>query len=102
LTSEFEAFARLERLLGRLLLVGLTTASVTLALGLSLLIAAPANGAGGMLLTAGLMVLMATPMLRIVASLVEYVRMGEWFFVLTTSVVFVELAVGVLIALKRS
>ena len=42
---------------------------------------------------------MATPMLRVVVSIVEYVRIREWFFVLTTLVVLTELAVGVLYAL---
>jgi uncharacterized membrane protein len=102
MTNEFEAFAKLERQLGRLLLIGLTTASVLLAFGLVLLIAAPGGGTASMLLTTGLIILMATPMLRVVASLVEYVRMREWFFVLTTSVVFLELAAGVVIALRRS
>jgi uncharacterized membrane protein len=102
MTNGLEAFGRLERLLGRLLLIGLTAASVSLALGLVLLIAAPAGNAAGLLLTAGLIILMATPMLRIVVALVEYVRMGEWFFVLTTTVVFLELAVGVIVALRRS
>jgi hypothetical protein len=34
-------------------------------------------------------------------SAVEYVRMREWFFVLTTLVVLVELAIGVAVALRR-
>jgi hypothetical protein len=34
-------------------------------------------------------------------SMVEYVRMGEWVFVLTTLVVIVELGVGVWYALRR-
>jgi hypothetical protein len=100
--NEFEAFGRLERMLGRLLLAGWTTASVVLSLGLVLQIAAPAGHAAALFLSAGLMILMATPMLRIVVSLVEYVRMREWFFVMTTAIVFVELAVGVLFALRKS
>ena len=35
------------------------------------------NGA----LTLGLLVLMATPILRVLVSLVVYVRMRDWFFV---------------------
>jgi uncharacterized membrane protein len=101
MTNELEAFARLERQLGRLLMMGLTTASVLLSLGLLLLMATPTSGVAGTLLTAGLMILMGTPMLRVLASIVEYARMGEWFFVVTTLVVFVELAVGVVVALRR-
>ena len=102
MTNELEAFARLERQLGRLLLIGVTTSSVLLSFGLVFLIAAPGSGTPGMLLTAGLLILMATPMLRILASLVEYVRMKEWLFVLTTSIVLLELSVGVVVALRRA
>ena len=44
---------------------------------------------------------MATPMLRVVVSIVEYVRIREWFFVLTTLIVLTELVGGVLYALHR-
>ena len=101
MTNEFEAFARLERQLGRLLLIGLTTASALLSLGLVVQIAAPASSVSGTLLTMGLVTLMATPMLRVVASIVEYARMREWFFVLTTLVVLAELTVSVVVALRR-
>jgi uncharacterized membrane protein len=101
MTNEFEAFARLERQLGRLLLIGLSTASALLSLGLVVQIAAPAGSVSGTLLTMGLVTLMATPMLRVVASIVEYARMREWFFVLTTLVVLAELTVSVVVALRR-
>jgi uncharacterized membrane protein len=101
MTNEFEAFARLERQLGRLLLIGLSTASALLSLGLVVQIAAPASSVSGTLLTMGLVTLMATPMLRVVASIVEYARMREWFFVLTTLVVLAELTVSVVVALRR-
>ena len=101
MTNEFEAFAKLERHLGRLLLIGLATASALLSLGLVMQIAAPAGSASGTLLTMGLVTLMATPMLRVVASIVEYARMKEWFFVLITLVVLAELSVSVVVALRR-
>lgn len=101
MTNELEAFARLERQLGRLLIFGVTTASVLLSFGLLLQIVAPAGDAAGTLLAAGLIMLMATPMLRVIISVVEYAKMGEWFFVLTTLIVLVELSAGVVIALQR-
>ena len=101
MTNEFEAFARLERHLGRLLLIGLATASALLTLGLVMQIAVPAGNGSGTLLTMGLVTLMATPMLRVIASVVEYARMREWFFVLTTLVVLAELTVSVVVALRR-
>ena len=88
-----EAVARLEVQLGRLLFAGVTTAAVCLAAGLALWMANVTPGAAGMLLTTGLIVLMMTPIARVVASMIVYVRMRDWFFVVTTLMVF-----GVLIA----
>ena len=42
-------------------------------------------------LTGGLIVLMLTPLARVVASLVAYVRLGDWLFVATTMIVFAVL-----------
>jgi hypothetical protein len=87
------AIARLEILLGRLLFTGVTAAALCLAVGLALWVAgAPGRVANG-LLTTGLIILMLTPIARVVASLIVYVRMRDWFFVATTLMVF-----GVLIA----
>ncbi len=52
------------------------------------------------MLNAGLLVLMATPMLRVLLSVVEYVRMGDWFFASTTLAVIAELSVTVWSALR--
>ena len=101
MTSELEAFARLERHLGRLLILGVATSAALLSIGLLWSIVAPTGSAAATLLAAGLMVLMATPMLRVLVSLVEYARMREWVFVATTLVVLAELAVGVVFALRR-
>jgi uncharacterized membrane protein len=46
-------------------------------------------------------VLMATPMMRVVVSFAEYVGMRQWFFAGVTVVVLVELGVTVLFALSR-
>jgi uncharacterized membrane protein len=53
------------------------------------------------LLTAGLVILMATPILRVIVSLVEYVRMRDWFFVATTVMVFGVLIVTVTLAVMK-
>jgi uncharacterized membrane protein len=47
----------------------------------------------GAILTSGLFVLMATPMLRVAVAVIESVRMRDWSFVATT------LAVVILIGL---
>ena len=91
--------SRLETHLGRLLLTGVLCSTAALLAGLVLwaLDAAPAVAAR--LLNAGLLILMATPLLRVVVSLVEYARMRDWFFVLTTLAVLSILCVSVAIAL---
>ena len=61
----------------------------------------PSSGLSAHILAAGLIILMATPMLRVVVSVIEYVRMGEWFFVLTTLVVLAELGASVFYAMRR-
>jgi uncharacterized membrane protein len=93
---------RLEHRLGRLLLAGVVTSAACLALGLASQILLGGEGALSRdLLAAGLMILMATPMLRVLVSAVEYMRMGEWSFVATTAIVLIELAAGVIYALHR-
>jgi uncharacterized membrane protein len=61
----------------------------------------PNSPAAPLLLTAGLVILMATPLLRVLVSIVEYIRLGDWFFVTTTLVVLVELSVTMIYALTR-
>jgi uncharacterized membrane protein len=95
---------RLERLelnLGRLLIAGVASSAAALALGLVLLLVRPGSTVSQDLLSAGFMILMATPMLRVIVSVVEYVRMREWFFMATTLVVMAELAAAVVYALHR-
>jgi uncharacterized membrane protein len=81
----------LELKLGRLLFAGVTTSAVCLAAGLVLTLAGVSPAAAHVILTAGLVILMITPIARVVASLVVYVRLRDWFFVGTTIVVFAVL-----------
>jgi uncharacterized membrane protein len=53
------------------------------------------------LLNAGLIVLMSTPILRVLVSFGEYVAMKQWFFAGVTVVVLLELTVTVLVALSK-
>jgi uncharacterized membrane protein len=92
---------RLEQHLGRLLVSGVILSALLLAAGLALWLAHP-NGARAMwLLNGGLVVLIATPILRVILSLAEYVRLRDWVFVATTMAVLIELAVTVIVALAR-
>ena len=85
----------LERLLARLMLRGVQLSALSLAAGLTMWLSGRAPSASTWLLTAGLMALMATPMLRIAVSVVEAIRLRDWFFVLTTAAVAALLAIGV-------
>jgi uncharacterized protein (DUF983 family) len=92
--------ARLEQRLGRLFILGLTLSAAALACGLALYLRAPDTPLAPRFLSVGLVVLMATPLLRVLFSVVEYVRMRDWLFVFVTVVVLVQLAVTMIVALR--
>lgn len=96
--TDDSALSRLEDQLGRLLIAGVATSAVVLLAGLVLFLVSPSSALSSWLLTIGLFVLMATPMLRVVVSFVEYIRMKDWFFVLTTLIVLGVLATTVVLA----
>jgi uncharacterized membrane protein len=85
------AIARLEAQVGRLLQAGVTLATACLAIGLTMWLLLGSGRVATRTLTTGLVVLMLTPLARVVASLVAYVRLRDWFFVTTTVLVFVVL-----------
>jgi uncharacterized membrane protein len=51
------------------------------------------------LMTAGLMMLMATPVARVAASVVGYAVDRDWTFFILTSIVLLELCAGIVAAL---
>jgi uncharacterized membrane protein len=93
-----ESLSRLERHLGRIFVAGLTLSASALAAGLLLFLFAPQTAWTPFLLNAGLVILMATPMLRVVVSVIEYVQMEDWVYVSLTVAVILELAVTVFYA----
>ena len=90
--------AKLEQIIRWILQIGVTTSSVFLAVGLAWSFAAPGSTAAE-LLTVGLMILMATPVSRVAASVVEYAAERDWLFVALTSIVLLEIVAGVIAAL---
>ena len=90
----------LEKILGRVLLIGSTASTVVLAAGLVLTLGWPALAAGEWLLRAGLIVLMATPALRVAVSVVEYASHRDWLFAGLTATVLLVLAGSLLVALR--
>lgn len=83
----------MERRLAQLLLGGVVTAAASLALGLALWLAGA--GAGGPLLNLGLVVLMATPVLRVAFSAVETIRSRDWTFAAAAVAVLAILAASI-------
>ena len=95
------SLTHLERQLGRILLGGVLTSALLLAAGLILWLLNPAASHGDWLLNAGLIVLMATPIMRVIVSVAEYVQLRQWFFVAVTLIVLAELSLTVGVALTR-
>ena len=89
--------ANLERLIGRVLRVGVTASSLSLALGLAVLFLFPQPSAW--LLQAGIIILLLTPTARVVLSIVEYASARDWTFTLLTSIVLLELVGGAIAAI---
>ncbi len=83
-----ELFVRLEHQLGRLLHAGVMAAAACLAAGLVLWMSGVNPALSNLILTSGLIILMLTPLARVVTSLVVYARMRDWLFVATTVTVF--------------
>jgi uncharacterized membrane protein len=97
ITSD-ESLDRLEHRLGVLLKAGVLSSAASLAIGLVAWFAAGPTTLSSGAMTIGLLILMATPILRVIVSLVAYIRMRDWFFVGTTVAVFVLLGITVLLA----
>lgn len=100
--SSEDALQRLELTLGRLLQIGVIAAAIALAAGLVVWMTIGPSEIATTALAIGLIVLMATPIIRVVVSLVAYIRMRDWFFVVTTVMVFVLLAATVTLALLNA
>jgi uncharacterized membrane protein len=76
--------------LGRLLTVGMALSAACLVAGLILSLVDRAQASHApphLLLDVGLIVLMVTPLVRILASLAEEIRARNWFFAAVTLVV---------------
>jgi uncharacterized membrane protein len=91
----------IERLLSRLMLAGITSSAISLLLGLVVLLVSPGAAVGTAIVTFGLMVLMATPALRVIVTVVESIRLRDWFFVATAIAVVVLLATTLGLALAH-
>jgi uncharacterized membrane protein len=94
-----ERTAPLERIIGTVLRAGVMASSVCLAAGLVLSLATGGGALSGFLLNAGIIVLLATPVARVIVSTVQYVAERDWAFATLTVIVLVELMASAVAAL---
>ena len=88
----------LEKTLGRVLRAGVTLSTLALVAGLA---AAAFTGGGTLttrLLTIGVLILIATPVVRVIVSALSYLRQRDWTFALLTLIVLGELIASVVAA----
>lgn len=80
---------------------GVIASGLTLATGLALHLSQGDHEASRLLLALGLILLMSVPALRVIIAAAERVRRRDWYFVIATIVVLVELAVTMWFAAAR-
>jgi uncharacterized membrane protein len=90
--------ARLERIIGIVLRSGVTASSACLTVGL-LLSLAGVGSAASILLHTGIIVLLATPVSRVIISTIEYIIERDWAFATLTFIVLLELVASAVAAL---
>jgi uncharacterized membrane protein len=90
---------RLELVIGRVLFAGVATSSVCLAVGLGLSLLGGMASMAGLLLSAGIVILLATPVARVIVSMIDYLIARDWIFAGLTTIVLVELLASVAAAL---
>jgi uncharacterized membrane protein len=83
--------SRLEVLIGRVLKTGAIASAAMLASGLLLQSAMPTVGVGAFLIQVGLVILMATPVARVVTSVIQYIVERDWVFAGLTLTVLIVL-----------
>jgi uncharacterized membrane protein len=91
--------APLERVIGIVLRAGVMASSVSLTVGLVLALIYGEGGAAWALLHAGIIVLLATPVARVVVSIVRYASERDWTFSILTTIVLIELIASAAVAL---
>lgn len=91
---------RLELLLGKILGWGAVISTVLLAAGLILELARVTPGPAADLTHAGLIILMATPLARVLVSVIEYALSRDWLFMSLTAGVLAILLGSVAVAIR--
>jgi len=86
-----------ELAVARLLRVGVSIAAVLIAAGLGAMLVGLSAVASTRMVTAGLIVLVITPIMRVVAALIVYFRERDVIYTLISLFVLVMLGIGLLI-----
>ena len=73
--------------------------SASLAVGLVLALIAGEGGIAGVLLHSGIIVLLATPVARVIVSIGRYASERDWTFTALTTIVLIELMASAAVAL---
>jgi uncharacterized membrane protein len=94
------AAERLERWLGKILGIGAVTSTALLAAGLVLQLVHVRPDVADTLTHVGLIILIATPVARVVASVVDFTMSRDWVFVTLTSLVLIILLGSLLVAIR--
>jgi uncharacterized membrane protein len=90
----------LEATLGRVLGLGVRLSTLALAAGLVSALTLDGSPLTTTLLTAGVVVLIATPVARVVISCLTYLRRRDWTFVVLTLIVLGELLASIVAAIR--
>ena len=90
---------RLERTIGIVLRAGVIASSVCLAVGLLLSLATGGHAISSFLLNAGIVILLATPLARVIVSTIQYIAERDWRFATLTFIVLLELVASAVAAL---
>jgi uncharacterized membrane protein len=90
----------LEVLLGRVLGAGVMFSTIALAAGLVAALAVKTGRLTNALLTTGVLMLIATPVARVVVSSITYVRRRDWTFAVLTLIVLAELVASIVAAMR--
>ena len=89
----------LERIIGIVLRAGVMISTTCLAVGLLLSLATGGHAIASVLLNVGIVVLLATPLARVIVSTVQYIGERDWLFATLTLVVLLELVASAVAAL---
>lgn len=90
---------RLERSIAAVLRAGVLASSICLAAGLGLTLTGAAHATAGLFLELGILILICTPVARVVISTVEYIAERDWQFATLTAIVLLELIASAIAAL---